>query len=142
MTDLPIAYMQRTRDYYLALGYANPYVWAHFDEVPFQPLQKPLSGCRIGLLTTAAPYQPGKGDQGPGAPYNGAAKFFAMYSGSTATDPDLRIAHIAIDRKHTTAADQRTWFPLPALRGQLAEGRIGSIAGHFIGIPTRRSQPE
>ncbi|HWM77103.1 MAG TPA: glycine reductase, partial [Methylomirabilota bacterium] len=36
--DGPILYMQRTRDYYLALGYGNPYRWARFDEVPFTPL--------------------------------------------------------------------------------------------------------
>jgi hypothetical protein len=28
--DAPIPYMQRIRDYYLALGYATPYRWAHY----------------------------------------------------------------------------------------------------------------
>jgi hypothetical protein len=40
--DEPIRYMQRTRDWYLALGYGDPYRWAHFADVPFQPLAKPL----------------------------------------------------------------------------------------------------
>ena len=31
---------------------------------------------RIAIVTTAAPFQPDKGDQGPGAPYNGKSKFF------------------------------------------------------------------
>ena len=69
----PIAYLPRIRSYYAALGFDAPYVWAQFDDVPFQPLLKPLSACRIAMVTTAAPYQPGKGDQGPGAPYNAAA---------------------------------------------------------------------
>ena len=64
--DVPIPYMQRTRDYYLALGYGNPYRWAHFADVPFTPLAKPLAQSRVALITTAAPYQPGVGDQGPG----------------------------------------------------------------------------
>jgi D-proline reductase (dithiol) PrdB len=34
--DTPIPYMQRIRDYYLALGYPTPYRWAHYAEVPFQ----------------------------------------------------------------------------------------------------------
>src|SRR5208282_5785575 len=34
--DAPIPYMQRIRDYYLALGYATPYRWAHYAEVPFR----------------------------------------------------------------------------------------------------------
>jgi len=44
--DVPIPYMQRTHDYYLALGYNNPYRWAHFVEVPFTPLGKPLAVSR------------------------------------------------------------------------------------------------
>jgi hypothetical protein len=138
--DTPIPYLQRTRDYYQALGYGAPYEWAHYADVPFQPLAKPLAASRIALVTTAAPYQPGKGDQGPGAPYNAAAKFYAVYSGDTAQDHDLRISHVAIDRSHTTAEDPGTWFPLKALRERAAAGRIGSIAARFHGVPTNRSQ--
>src|SRR6266853_4575075 len=104
--DRPIAYMQRTRDWYLALGYGNPYVWAHYADAPFRPLRTPLARSRVALITTAAPYQPDKGDQGPGAAYNAAAKFFSVYSGDTSVDHDLRIAHIAIDRKHTSVKDR------------------------------------
>jgi len=138
--DVPIPYMQRTRDYYLTLGYGNPYRWAHYTEVPFAPLVKPLAQCRIGLVTTAAPYQPGKGDQGPGAPYNGGAKFYRVYSGDTTVDHDLRISHIGYDRAHTTATDSGTWFPLPALRRATEAGRIGAVAPRFHGTPTNRSQ--
>jgi hypothetical protein len=137
--DVPIPYMQRTRDYYLTLGYGNPYRWAHYAEVPFTSLAKPLAECRIGLITTAAPYQPGKGDQGPGAVYNGGAKFYQVYSGDTALDHDLRISHIGYDRIHTTAADSGTWFPLPALRQAAAAGRVGAVAPRFHGAPTNRS---
>ena len=137
--DVPIPYLQRIREYYQALGYGTPYEWAHYAEVPFHPLNTPLSKCRIALITTAAPYQPGKGDQGPGAPYNAKAKFFAVYSGDTAQDHDLRISHIAIDRKHTTAEDPAAYFPLVALRQSAASGRIGSVAPRFHGAPTHRS---
>jgi hypothetical protein len=65
--DVPIPYMRRTRDWYLALGYDNPYRWAHYADAPFQALKKPLSEATVALITTAAPYQPGKGNQGPGA---------------------------------------------------------------------------
>jgi D-proline reductase (dithiol) PrdB len=138
--DVPIAYLQRTRSYYQALGYGAPYEWAHFADVPFQPLAKSLAACRIGLVTTAAPYQPDRGDQGPGAPYNAAAKFYSVYSGDTSVDPDLRIAHVAIDRKHTTAEDPGTYFPLAALRRSAHAGRIGALAPRFHGLPTNRSQ--
>ena len=135
-----IPYLQRIRTYYSALGYGAPYEWAHYANVPFQPLRKPLAECRIALVTTAAPHQPDKGDQGPGAPYNAAAKFYTVYSLDAAKDHDLRISHVAIDRAHTTAEDPGSYFPLPALRDAAARGRIGSVAPRFHGLPTNRSQ--
>jgi D-proline reductase (dithiol) PrdB len=137
--DAPIAYMQRTRDYYQGLGFGAPYEWTHYADVPFAPLRKPLAEARIALITTAAPYQPDKGDQGPGAPYNAAAKFFTVYSAASDGEPDLRISHVSIDRKHTTAKDQNSYFPLHALRRAAQAGRIGEIARHFHGLPTNRS---
>ena len=43
MDDAPIRYIERTCDWYLALGYGNPYRYAHFDEVPFQPMTSTLA---------------------------------------------------------------------------------------------------
>jgi len=137
--DAPIPYLPRIRTYYQALGYGAPYRWAHYAQVPFHPLAKPLAQCRLTVITTAAPFQAGKGDQGPGAPYNSAAKFFTVYSGDTTADHDLRISHIAIDRTHTSAEDPGTYFPLAELRRFAAAGRIGSMAPRFHGLPTNRS---
>jgi hypothetical protein len=137
--DVPIDYMRRTREYYLALGYDNPYRWAHYVDAPFQPLKKPLKDSTLALITTAAPYQPDKGDQGPGAVYNAAAKFYTVYSGDSAADHDTRISHIGYDRKHTSATDNGTWFPLPQLLKASAAGRIGEVAPRFFGAPTNRS---
>ena len=123
----------------MALGYGMPYRWAHYADVPFTPLSRPLNKMRVALITTAAPYKEGAGDQGPGAPYNNGAKFYNLYSGDSATDQDLRVSHIGIDRKHTTAEDQNTWFPLPALREAAAKGLIGEVAPRFHGMPTNRS---
>ena len=136
----PIPYMRRTRAYYQALGYGAPYVWPHYTDVPFHRLDKPLSQCRVALVTTAAPYQPGKGEQGPRAPYNAAAKFYSVYSADTSRDHDVRISHVAIDRRHTTAEDAGTYFPLAALRRAAATGRIGALTPRFHGLPTNRSQ--
>jgi hypothetical protein len=137
--DAPIPYLRRLREYYEVLGYGAPYEWAHYADAPFQPLGKPLAQCRVALVTTAAPFQPDKGDQGPGAPYNAAAKFYQVYSGDAAAQHDLRISHIAIDRKHTTAEDPGSYFPLPELRRAAARGRIGAVARHFHAMPTNRS---
>jgi len=137
--DVPIPYMQRTRDYYLKLGYDNPYRWAHFTDAPFTPLARPLAETRLALITTAAPYQPDVGDQGPGARYNAAAKFYEVYSDSTDSVPDLRISHVGYDRKHTTAEDPNTWFPLTRLHEAVKAGRLGALTPRFHGAPTNRS---
>lgn len=136
--DAPIPYMQRTREYYRALGYETPYRWAHYNDAPFQPLKKPLAQSRVTIVTTAAPYDPAKGDQGPGAKYNGSAKFFRVYDGDTSKEHDLRISHIAYDRIHTSAEDSNTWFPLPQLLRFAKEGLVGEVASRFFGAPTNR----
>ncbi len=137
--DAPIPYMARTREYYQAIGYATPYRWAHYIDAPFQPLRKPLSQSRVTLVTTAAPFDPARGDQGPGAKYNGGAKFYQVYDGDTSKTHDLRISHVAYDRVHTSADDSGTWFPLPQLRRFANERRIGEVAPRFFGAPTNRS---
>ncbi|WP_375411300.1 glycine reductase [uncultured Bradyrhizobium sp.] len=137
--DSPIPYMQRTRDYYAAIGYTTPYRWAHYTDAPFQALKKPLAESRVTIVTTAAPYDPAKGDQGPGAAYNGSAKFYEVYDGDTSQRHDLRISHIGYDRTHTTATDSGTWFPLPQLLKAAVAGRIGEAAPRFFGAPTNRS---
>ena len=137
--DQPVSYILRTRTYYAALGYDTPYRWASFADVPFATLRKPLAQSCVAMITTAAPFDPAKGNQGPGAPYNGAAKFYSVYALPSDTDPDLRISHVAYDRQHATAADPRSYNPLAALRATAASGRIGSLAPHFFGAPTNRS---
>ena len=120
--DAPIPYLQRIRDYYQGLGYGAPYRWAHYAEVPFQRLGKPLAECRVALITTAAPYQPDKGDQGPGASYNAAAKFYQVYSGDAAIDHDLRISHVAYDRGAYDRRRQQHLVPVAAIA---AYGGVG-----------------
>jgi D-proline reductase (dithiol) PrdB len=140
MSGSALAYIPRIRAYYKALGYGKPYEWAQIDDVPFARLNTPLNGARIGLVTTAAPYKMGAGDQGPGAPHNGLAKFFEVYANPIEPEPDVRISHIAYDRVHTTAGDRRTYFPLRALLAMQKEGAIGSVSPRFYGLPTNRSQ--
>jgi glycine/betaine/sarcosine/D-proline reductase family selenoprotein B len=140
LDDLPIPYIARTRAYYRALGYSEHYRWAHFTDVPFTPLPKPLEECRIALVTTAALYDPARGDQGPGAPYNAGAKFHRVYAHTIEGAPDVRIAHVTYDRTHTSAKDSNTWFPLAQLKRRAAEGAIGAVAPRFYGAPTTRSQ--
>lgn len=138
--DQPVRYMERTRSYYLGLGYENPYVWAHYTDVPFSPLKKPLAQSVLGLITTAVQYDPNKGAQGQGAPYNAAAKFYQPYQQSIDGNIDLRIAHVGIDRKNANMEDSNCWIPLGAAKRAVVTGRVRTLSPNFYGLPTNRSQ--
>ncbi|MEP5199051.1 MAG: AMP-binding protein, partial [Paracoccaceae bacterium] len=138
--DAPLEYIKRTRNYYTALGFGTPYEWAQNDDIPFCTLKPALNEATVAIVTTAAPFQPGAGDQGPGAPYNAGAKFYKVYSGSTSEMPDLRISHVGIDRENTRADDISAYFPLESLKAAAAAGRIGRVAPNFFGFPTNRSK--
>ena len=135
-----VPYMQRLRDYYLALGYGNPYQWATYSEAPFTTLTRPLAESKIGLITTAAPYKEGAGDQGPRAPYNAAAKFYEVYAGNIDQVDFLGISHVGYDRKYSTAEDINSFFPLEALKRARQKGRVGELSTKYYGAPTNRSQ--
>ena len=136
--DVPIRYMDRTREYYQALGFA-PYRWAHFTDAPFAPLRNPLAQARVALITTAAPFQPDAGDQGPRAAYNASAKFYQVYSAPVDSKPDLRISHVGYDRANTVPEDLNAYCPLARLHDAVAAGRIGGLTPRFHGAPTNRS---
>src|SRR5690348_14037362 len=91
--DGPIPYMLRTREYYAAIGYTTPDRSAHYTDAHVQPLKKLLVQTRVTIVTTAAHYDPARGDQGPGAAYNGSDKFYTVYDGDTSKQHYLRISH-------------------------------------------------
>ena len=66
--DQPTCYIERTRSGYRALGYADPYIWAHYVDVPFTRLRRPLENFAVSFATTGAPFQKDKGPRRPGAP--------------------------------------------------------------------------
>lgn len=129
MADVP--YMERTRAWYEAQGYERPYRWAAFEEVPFQPLSKPLSSCRVGVVTTAGQLDD---DGRPVLPKR-------VYSHPTATAPErFYTEDLAWDRDATHLDDRSSFLPLEQLEQQAAAGRIGSLAPRFHGVPTEYSQ--
>src|SRR4026208_493015 len=122
--DVAIRYMERTREYYQALGF-SPYRWAHFTDAPFTPLARPLSRARVALIPPAAPLPPEPGDQGPNAAYNAGAKFYTVYSTPVDRVPDLRISHVGYDRANTVPEDLGAYFPLARLHEAVAAGGDG-----------------
>jgi len=118
----------------------NPYQWAHYKKVPFASLNKPLSECKVALVTTAAPFKPDAGEQGAGAAYNGSAKFYSVVEFELHGSPELGISHVAYDRDHTHARDNNTYLPIAQFISAHQQGIIGAIADKGFCLPTNRSQ--
>ncbi len=123
----PVPYMERTRNYYRALGYDNDYVWAHFDDVPFTPLAKPLSKARIALITTAGP---------PDLSNRDARRRKHVWSGDVTAPPASFDTDLAWDREATHTDNSETFLPIAAMRRHVEAGLIASLASRFHGAPT------
>ena len=77
--DIPIPYIQRVRSYYQGLGYGAPYEWAKpKHHTSFEPLTKPLSQCRIAIVTTAAPLPAGADAAWTKPRYDASIKFYKV----------------------------------------------------------------
>jgi len=122
--EAPVGYMERTRRYYRALGYANDYVWARHDTVPFARLGVPLAEARIGLVTTSGPADRSNRD---------ARGMKHVWSGETAEPPARLFTHdLAWDRDSTHTDDRRAscrsrrWRGLPRRGAALGSRRIST----------------
>ncbi len=129
-----ISYIDRTRDFYAAQGYTQPYQWAHYDEVPFAALPGPLTECRVTVITTASPLG---SPTDPGSLRAGKD----VWSGATDRSPErLFTDHLSWDKESTHTDDVESFLPLEALRALESAGRIGALAPRFHGVPTDYSQ--
>jgi hypothetical protein len=130
-----IRYIERTRAYYAAQGYQRPYRWAHFDDVPFAVPKAPLSACRAALITTAGPPSDERADSG--ALRGGRV----VWSGEVEPPPErLATDHLAWDKENTHTDDVESLLPIRQLQHFVEEGRLGSLAPRFHGVPTDYSQ--
>jgi D-proline reductase (dithiol) PrdB len=123
-SEAPIRYMERTRLYYRALGYQNDYVWAHFADVPFTPLTRPLSETRIGLVTTAGP---------PGGYPRDENGMRHVWSGAIDSPPQRLATDVAWDRETTHTDDRASFLPIEAA------SELAHLTPRFHGVPTEYS---
>lgn len=127
----PIQYMERTRLYYEAQGFARPYRWAHYEDIPFTPPRKPLAESTVTIVTTAISGRdvdlPKVGRTASSIPMADAPEVFS-------TDD------LSWDKVTTHTGDRESFFPLETLQRLEAEGRIGTLAKRYHFVPTEYSQ--
>ena len=121
-----VEYMRTIREKYSKMGYA-PYGWHEATEAPpWTPLAKPLSECRVGMMTTAGTYVAGQ------------EAYF--YKDDTSHRPipsntpveNLRFSHLTENYLPDARRDPNCAFPLEPLRTLADEGVIGGLADNFF----------
>ncbi len=121
-----ISYIDRSREYYIAQGFGNPYRWPHFQEVPFTRLARPLAQSRVVVVTTA------RDRRRPGPK--------EVYATPIDPDPDTDVDELGYDKKNVSVEDPNSYLPVARVREFVKDGRIGSLVSRFYGVPSTRSQ--
>ena len=133
----PVRYAERLNTRYREQGFP-PYAWTVHRDAPLTPLAKPLSQCRVSLLTS------------------GGVSHCAMPAWNPDARNDFRLDAIASDTAHSdfqvhdsyydvrsAREDVNCVFPLERLREFAREGAIGDVAPHhysgFMGRIYKRS---
>jgi len=121
-----LSYIDKSREYYAAQGYEQPYRWASNSETPFAPFVKSLSECRVGIVTTTK-----QTADDPLDPYSAPSHPQPL---AMATD------QLSWHKRATTTEDVGSFLPLDHLSSLADDGVIGSVSRRFAGIPTTYSQ--
>ena len=121
-----VEYIKGITERYERLGY-DAYKWFHAGEPPpWTPLAKPLSECRVGVLSTAGTYVAGQ------------VAYFYKDDASTRAIPkdtavdDIRFSHITENYLVDARPDPNCMFPIEPLRQLAAEGAIGELADDLM----------
>ena len=134
-----VKYIDRTLAYYLSQGYKEPYKWAHFEDVPFARLKKPLAECTVALVSTSdVAVREGDGEIRKG---DSATLVGSVYSIPSDIPENRLYTHQEhYDRNATHLDDVNTYFPITRLLELAAEGKIGKVAARAHGVYTAYSK--
>jgi hypothetical protein len=134
-----VRYIDRTRDDYLRQGYDKSYAWAHFEDVPFRPLPKPLASCRVGLLGTSELAV--RFDQALEQNPIDEEDFRGVYAIPADTPTEKFYSRtLSFDRNATHLDDVNAFYPIDRLREAVADRRVGSMPSRVLGAYNNYSQ--
>jgi D-proline reductase (dithiol) PrdB len=137
---MPVDYIPRIQEKYTQEGYPA-YRWVvNSDLPPWQPLRRPLSTSRLGLVASGGIYITGQ----VAFHYKDDMSWRVIPTDVKTTD--LRATHFAYDLTDARQ-DPNVVFPIDTLRGLVSEGVISTLAANaytFMGgiYSARRVQQE
>lgn len=133
-----VRYIDKTREYYHSQGYEKAYQWAHFEEVPFTPLAKPLAESRVVLISTSEISIRG---EEVAEDENQMGIVGGVYSLPSDTPLDrLYSPSHSFDQAATTLEDVNAFYPVTHLHDAVADGRIADLTPRFHGVFNAYSQ--
>ncbi len=133
-----VRYIDRTRAYYLSQGYKDSYRWAHFEDVPFARLGKPLSECTLALVSTSdVAVREENGEVQNADPMLMVGNVYSIPSDTPIDRLYSRQEHY--DRYATHIDDVNSYFPITRLHELAAQGKVGRIAARAHGVYTAYS---
>ncbi len=121
----PIAYAEALAQHYGAMGHA-PYEWTIYDEAPWHRLNKPISECRVTLLTSGGISHCAMPAWDPFA--RNDHRLDAISVGAESSDFQI---HDAYYDHRDAARDINCQFPIDRLRELCAAGEVGALANRF-----------
>ena len=121
-----VEYMRTIREKYSKMGYA-PYGWHEAtDTPPWTLLAKPVSECRVGMMTTAGTYVAGQE-----AYFYKDDTSYRLIPSDTPVE-NLRFSHLTENYLPDARRDPNCAFPIEPLRKLADEGVIGGLAENFF----------
>jgi len=127
-----IPYIDRTHDYYRSQGYEKTYNYAHNEDIPFTPLEKPLSECRVTLVTTASfLLLDEEGHPLEALKMLGTNELEVFTAPSDWPSDRILSTSEDHDRYQTEMKDVNAFFPITRLQEFLKEGMFGSLSKNF-----------
>lgn len=128
-----VSYIDKSRQYYAASGYDQPYQWAAHDNAPFTPLSKPLSESRVGVVTTSYFLPEGFEYRVP----SDLPRVPTVADRNQLESLDNQYLFWAKDETHTN--DLGSFLPLAQLERAASEERIASVSDRVYCLPTQYS---
>jgi len=127
-----INYIDRTHEYYRSQGYEKEYNYARNEVIPFTPLKKPLSECRVTLVTTAS-FQLLDEKRRPMEPIRILGTNELEVFTAPSDWPAERIVSTSEDhdRYQTDMKDVNAFFPIARMQEFLEEGVFGRLSKNF-----------
>jgi D-proline reductase (dithiol) PrdB len=122
----PVEYVRPAYERYIKLGY-EPYRYFQPDTpTPWAPMTKPLSECRVGVVTTSGAY------------VKGQVAFYYKDDPSIRRLPkdtpvgDLRFSHVTEHFLPSARKDPNSVLPVEPLRRLEEEGVVASVADDIL----------